>query len=656
MLKKTTPLVLALVLSGASLYGARMPEPIAYTLRFPAPQTHYVEIEARVPTGGRPQIELTMAVWTPGSYLVREYARTLEGVAATTETGEPLAVEKTVKNHWRIDTRQAPRVVVRYRVYAREMSVRTDFVDSGFALINGAATFLTLADDLGDGGRRAHEVRLELPAAWKVSASPLPHLPGAGEHAYRAEDFDTLVDSPIYAGNARTYPFEVAGKPHLLVNEGEDAVWDGPRSAADARKIVQTQVDFWGVAPYPRYVIFNLLTESGGGLEHKDACTLMSSRWRTRTREGYLDWLGLVSHEFFHAWNGKRLRPVELGPFDYEREVYTRGLWVVEGFTSYYGDLLVHRAGFSTAKEYLKGLSKSIETLQITPGRLVQPLGEASFDAWIKFYRRDENSNNSAVSYYTKGEVVAFLLDARIRRATGGRRSLDNALRLAFQRYSGERGFRAEELRRTLEEVAGTDLGDWLHRAVDTVEELDYAEALDWYGLRFAEDEEKKEEEPRELPAAWLGMDVSVQDGRLTVSAVKRGTPAYDAGVNAGDEVLAIDDYRVPPDGLEGRLKNYRPGEKVSLLVARRDRLVRLPVTFGEKPKPRWKLEPRPDATAEQKAHLAAWLEGKAGVQEGKEAPAAAMSHRSPASPPPGVETPSCEIPALFRAENGSRG
>lgn len=623
MPKKTTLLVLTLALSGASLHGAHMPEPISYTLRFPAPQTHYVEVEALVPTDGRPAIELAMAVWTPGSYLVREYSRNVEGISATSEKGELLPFEKTVKNRWRIETRQAPRVVVRYRVYSREMSVRTNFVDSGFALINGAATFLTLEG----AERRPYEIRLELPSAWKVAASPLSPLPGgghSGEHAYRAEDFDTLVDSPIYAGNARTYPFEVAGRPHLLVNEGEDAVWDGPRSAADTKKIVQTQVDFWGLAPYPRYVFFNLLTESGGGLEHKNACTLMSSRWRSRTREGYLEWLGLVSHELFHAWNGKRLRPVELGPFDYEREVYTRNLWVVEGVTSYYGDLLVHRAGFSTVKEYLKGLSKAIETLQTTPGRLVQPLDESSFDAWIKLYRRDENSSNSGVSYYTKGEIVAFLLDARIRRATGGRRSLDDALRLAFQRYSGEHGFRTEELRRTFEEVAGTDLGGWLHKTVDTVEELDYKEALDWYGLRFAEDAEKKDGEPQELPAGWLGVDTEVQGGRLTVSLVKRGTPAYEAGVNTGDEILAIDDNRVPPEGLEGRLKFYRPGEKGTLLVARRDRLIRLPVTFGEKPKSRWKLEARPDATPEQKAHLAAWLEGKAasGVKEEKKAPA----------------------------------
>ncbi|MFL6258741.1 MAG: M61 family metallopeptidase [Thermoanaerobaculia bacterium] len=620
MPNKTTPLALALALSAAGLHGAPSPMPISYTLRFPAPQTHYVEVEARVPTDGRPAVELMMAVWTPGSYLVREYARTVEEVSAATETGKPLPIEKSSKNRWRIETRQTPRIVVRYRVYSREMSVRNNFVDSDFALINGAATFLTLAD----GNRRPHEVRVELPSAWKVTASPLPPLPGGGEHAYLAEDFDTLVDSPLYAGNARTYPFEAAGKSHLLVNEGEGGVWDGPRSAADAQKIVRTAIDFWGGAPYPRYVIFNLLTDNGGGLEHKNACTLMSTRWRTRTREGYLEWLGLVSHEFFHAWNGKRLRPVELGPFDYEREVYTRSLWVAEGFTSYYGGLLVRRAGFSTTKEYLQGLGKSIEALQTTPGRKVQPLEESSFDAWIKAYRPNENSGSSTVSYYTKGEIVAFLLDARIRHATGGRRSLDDAMRLAFQRYSGERGYRPEELRQTFEEVAGTGLGDWLHKAVDTTEDLDYAEALDWYGLRFPKDEEKKDGEPKELPAGWLGMDVSARDGRVTVTAVKRGTPAYDAGVNVGDEILAVDDYRVPPEGLEGRLKVYRPGEKATLLVARRERLARLPVTFGEKPKERWKLEARPDATPEQKAHLAAWLEGKAGVREEKKAPPAA--------------------------------
>jgi predicted metalloprotease with PDZ domain len=603
-------ITLSLALAGAGLHGAEMPEPISYTLRLPAPQTHYVEVEARIPTDGLPSVELLMAVWTPGSYLVREYARNLEGLTVAAESGGPLAAEKTSKNRWRIATQGAARLVVRYRVYSREMSVRTNFVDAGFALINGAPTFVTR-----DGAQdRPHDVRLVPPPDWKVVASPLPASPGGGEHAFRAASFDVLVDSPLYAGNAAVHPFEAGGRPVQLVNEGEDpAVWDGPRSAVDAAKIVDEQIAFWGVAPFQRYIFFNLLTESGGGLEHRDSCVLMSSRWRARTREGYLDWLGLVSHELFHAWNGKRLRPIELGPFDFEAENYTRSLWVVEGITSYYGDLLVHRAGFSTRKEYLKELSQQIETLQTTPGRKVQALDESSFDAWIKYYRRDENTPNSGTSYYTKGAVVAFLLDARIRHATAGHKSLDDALRLAWQRYSGERGFRPEEIRHVFEEVAGADLGAWLDRAVDSTEELDYAEALAWYGLRFAESDPKKEgSEPGELPVAWLGMDTEVQGGRLVVTVVKRGTPAYDAGLNVGDEILAIGDYRVPPDGLEARLKSYRPGEKSSLLVARRDRLTPLPVTFGEKPRPRWKLEPLPNPTAEQKAHLDAWLHGAA--------------------------------------------
>lgn len=606
-----TPLVLTLALAAGRLHGAPMPEPISYTLSFPAPQTHYVEVEASLPTGGRPEIELMMAVWTPGSYLIREYSRNVEAVAAATEAGEPLAVEKTAKNRWRVSTQGAPRVTLRYRVYSREMSVRTNFVDSGFAILNGAPTFMTLADDAD----RPHDVRVVLPAGWKTAVSPLPPVPGGGASSWRAESYDTLVDSPLYAGNGAVYNFEVAGRRHLLVNEGEDGVWDGPRSATDAAKIVAEQVELWGVAPYPQYVFFNLLLgEGGGGLEHKDSTTLLSSRWRTRTREGYLEWLGLVSHELFHAWNGKRLRPVELGPFDYEKEVYTRGLWAVEGLTSYYGDLMVHRAGFSTRKEYLKSLSRSIEMLQSSPSRLVQPLDESSFDAWIKYYRRDENTVNTGTSYYTKGEVVGFLLDAKIRRATGGRRSLDDALRLAYQRYAGERGFREEEFHRVLEEVAGTSLGGWLKRILESTEELDYTEALDWYGLRFAEaPPEKKEGEPEEPPAAWLGADTENQEGRLMVTMVRRGTPAYEAGFNVDDEILAIGDFRVSADGLENRLKSYRPQEKAEILVARRDRLTRLSVTFGEKPRPRWRLEAHPNATKDQKARLEAWLAG-AGV------------------------------------------
>lgn len=604
--------------SSTCLAGSTMPEPISYTLRFPAPQTHYVEVEAVYPTAGRPEAELMMAVWTPGSYLVREFSRHVEEVRATDEAGAPLQVDKTRKNRWRIASGQGnlgQRVRVTYRVYCREMSVRTNYVDASFAILNGAPTFLTLAG----GEALPHDVKLVLPAEWKVAVSPLPAPPQGGENAWRAQDFDTLVDSPLYAGNAAVYRFEVAGKPHLLVNEGEGNVWDGPRSAADVARIVQEQVGFWGVVPYARYVFFNLIVEASGGLEHKDSTVLMTSRWKSRTPGGYLDWLGLVSHEFFHVWNVKRLRPVELGPFDYEDEVYTKSLWVAEGITSYYDDLFVHRAGLADRKEYLKRLSKQIESLQKTPGRQVQPLDRSSFDAWIKYYRRDENTDNTAISYYTKGAVVSFLLDARIRQATNGRRSLDDVLRLAWQRYSGPRGFTQEELRATVEEVAGTGLDAWFRRAIDSTEELDYSEALAWYGLRFTasdskdDDEDDKDAAAGAQEAGWLGVESEMRQGRLIVTEVPRETPAFQAGVNVEDEILAIDDYRLPADGLKERLKSYRPGTAATLLVSRRERLVRLPVTFGEKPRPRWKLEVDPKATAEQQARLSAWLGNSSG-------------------------------------------
>jgi predicted metalloprotease with PDZ domain len=611
--------------------GAKTPsmtlEPIAYTLRFPAYRNHYLEVEAVVPADGRPRIELMMAVWTPGSYMVREYARHVEGLSARLPDGTALEVEKSRKNRWRIDTQGAGKVIATYRVYCRDLSVRGNWVDESFAILNGAPTFLSLPGE----GNRPHHVELELPAEWSESVSALPALPGGGRHAYRARDFDTLVDSPIFAGNPAIYEFEVDGKKHVLVNEGEGGVWDGPRSARDLEQIVREYRRMWGFLPYERYVFFNLIVEGRGGLEHLDSTVLMTSRWKSRVRKEYLDWLGLASHEYLHAWNVKRLRPSELDTLDYEREMLTRSLWVAEGITSYYTDLAVCRAGLCTQEEYLQNLSKIIEQLQATPGRLVHSLELSSFDAWIKFYRPDENSVNTTVSYYVKGAVVAFLLDVKIRQATGGARSLDDVLRLAYERYSGARGFRREEFRGTAEEVAGIDLGDWFAAALETTAELDYDEALEWFGLRFKEEEpeeargmppageseEGREAQLPELPKpqpakkarkGWLGISLRTEGGRLVVSQLRRDTPAYEYGINVEDEILAIDEYRVRPEHWEKRLEQYRPGERASILVARREKLRRIEVVFGEEPLNRWKLDVLPQATPEQRRRLQDWL------------------------------------------------
>jgi predicted metalloprotease with PDZ domain len=578
--------------------GAQGPEPIRYTLRFPAPHTHYVEVEAIYPTGGRPAVDLFMAVWTPGSYLVREYERHVENVSAQGAGGRALRVEKTAKNRWRVESGGAPSVTLRYRVYGREMTVRNNWIETAFAMINGAPTFISLVEP--QRVARPHDVRLELAAGWKAAATALMPVPGQPQ-TYRAEDFDTLVDSPILIGNPVVREFQVAGKRHYLVLEGEPQFFDIDRAAKDVQKIVEASGQIMGNRfDYPHYYFLNVVTDAGGGLEHKNSFLVMTGRYTTRSHRAYLGWLGLVAHEYFHNWNVKRLRPIELGPFDYENEVHSKALWVAEGFTDYYAGLIVKRAGLSTRDEYFDELSGQIEAVQNTPGRLVTSVDMASFDTWIKQYRPDENTANTTINYYPKGAVIAFLLDGKIRRATNGAKSLDDAMRLAYQRYSGDKGFTLEQFYDAMSETAGTSLRPWFTEVVETTNELDYREALDWFGLRFRP--------AAPTGRAWFGALTRNDAGRLVVTGVRRATPAYDAGLNVDDEILAIDDVRVRADALTTRLEQYRPGDKIALLVGRRDKLLRLDVTLGNEPGRAFRIEAAPNATEAQKQHLAAWI------------------------------------------------
>jgi predicted metalloprotease with PDZ domain len=593
---RVTLLAGAVLMIHAASAAAQAAAPIRYTLSFPEPHTHYVEVRAEVPPGGAPTVELMMAVWTPGSYLVREYARNVDRVAATAPGGGALDVVKTEKNTWRVATGGAPAVEVAYRVYAREMSVRTNWVEADFAMINGAPTFLTLAD----GVARPHEVTLEPAAGWQRSVTGLPEAPG-GPHRYIAADFDVLVDSPIVVGNPAIYEFEIEGVPHVLANVGEAGVFDGARAARDLEVMAREQARFWGDVPFEKYVFFNMLVEAGGGLEHRNSTILMASRWTTRARNAYRGWLELASHEYFHTWNVKRLRPEALGPFDYEAENHTRSLWIVEGLTDYYANLMLVRAGLTSPAEYVGALSNQIEALQSTPGRLVQSVEEASFDAWIKYYRQDENSVNTQISYYTKGHVLGYLLDAAVREASGDQRSLDDVMRVAYTRYSGARGYTPEEFQAVAEEVAGGSLEAFWRTQVETPGEVDYAAALAAFGLRFA---------PARGAAnqPFLGVGTRTDDGRLVVSRVTRGTPAHEAGLNVDDEILAFDDFRVTAAGLPGRLQQYAVGDRVSVLVARRGELRRLDLTLGSEPPREWALELDPEASVGQEARRAAWL------------------------------------------------
>jgi len=571
-------------------------EPIRYTVSFPAPHTHYVEIEASYPTEGRPSIELMMAVWTPGSYLIREYERHVEGLTAADPARTPLAVEKTRKNRWRISTNGAGTVWVRYRVYAHEMSVRTNWVDDEFALINGAATFITLVESPS---RRRHDVRVVLPRAWTRSLSGM--AAGLGENTYTAPDYDALVDSPIVAGTPSIYEFSVRGKPHYLVNFRERAVWNGPQAARDLAKVAETIAEFWGNVPFDRYYFFNIVGSAKNGLEHRNSTVLNIPLEATSSREGYLDWLNLASHEYFHAWNGKRLRPVELGPFDYENEIYTRALWFVEGITEYYADLFLVRAGVATRDEYLDALSAQIRSLQTTPGRLEQSAEAASYDAWIKYYRTDENSPNTSISYYVKGAVIGFLLDANVRRLTAGSKSLDDVMHAMFAKFSSERGFSGADFRALVADAVGApkdrEMRAWLARALETTMELDYADALAWFGLQMTS--------PAGTPRPYLGVTTRTENGKTTVTGIRRGSPAADAGLSLLDEIAAINGEPMPEGRFAERLARFSPGAKVTLTTTRRGTARSIDVVLAVDPRHGWQLSPLPGARSE---HLDTWL------------------------------------------------
>ncbi len=563
-----------------------------------------VSVEAALePRQSAPDARLP--VWTPGSYLVREHARHVERFEAFAANGEPLAVRKVGKSRWRAEGAPGGAIRYRYTLYAHELSVRTAFVADDYGVLDPAAVFVALE------GRDAGplEVRFEIPEGWRIETL-LPRHPSArpGEARFVAHNYEQLIDAPALLGPVEVDRFEVAGVPHRIAYVGRIDRWDRDRARRDVQRIVEAARTLWGGLPYRRYGFLQVLEgERGSGLEHAEGALLLASPLAMRREDDYRDWLGLVAHELFHAWNVERLRPVELRHYDLEREQLTPSLWVAEGLTSYFDDLLLARAGLLDESRYLERLSEQVRAVQRTPGRRWQPLTEASRDAWIKFYRPDEQSPNATISYYRKGAVVGWLLDALIREATGGRRALEDAMRLAYARFAGS-GYTHEGFREVLEEVAGRSLQGFYARYVEGTEELDYTPALRWFGLRFAGEGDGEREEP----AGGLGVRVERREGRLFVAHVLRGGPGWRAGVSAGDELLAIDGYRVASRrGLEALQERLRPGEDVTVLLVRRSRVRSLRLTVGmREPVERWRLEADPAASGVQRARRRSWLSG----------------------------------------------
>jgi len=575
-------------------------ETVEYRIDLMQRLQHLFQVEARFPVGGR-EIDLQLPVWTPGSYLVREYERHLQDVTVDDGEGRALPLRKIDKHTWRVDARTAARVRARYRVYAWDLTVRSAHLDDTHGFFNGACVFLYTAAL----AKRPTRVTVIPPQGWHVTVGLDPDP--AEANTFVAPDYDTLVDSPFEVGTHELLSFEAGSRPHRL------AIWgrvETPREQlrADMIKIVETAQSVFGDAlPYPDYTfILHSSPEQYGGLEHSRSCTLLVSPYTFAPRKKYEEFLELVSHEFFHLWNVKRIHPESLGPFDYQREAYTRCLWVMEGVTSYYDRHLLVRAGLQPPKRYLDKLGEELAKIAGIPGRFRQSLEESSFDAWIKLYRPDENSVNSTISYYLKGGAVALMLDLEIRSRTRGTRRLDDVMRLFWRRYGVTgKGFPDDAVQSIFEEASGISLGPTFDRYVRGKDELDIAPLLRTVGLTVSVDHEDDEDK---APPPWLGCQLKEHGDGVQVSAALDGSPASDAGLYANDEIVALDGLRVNLSKLKDRLATRKPGDAVTLTIFRRDELRMLTVKLAEKPPEKLKIAPAADATDGEKAAYQAWL------------------------------------------------
>jgi predicted metalloprotease with PDZ domain len=567
-----------------------------YRVAMSQPASHLFEVTLEVNNWQLAILDLKMPVWTPGSYLVREYARHIQDFVAEDSQRKILASHKVSKNYWQVATENSSTIVVKYRVYANELTVRTNHLDATHGYFNGAALFFFIP------GLEQAPIKVEIippQADWQVTTTL--SAVAEKENTFIAQDFDTLVDTPIEVGTQQIYDFEVLEKPHSW------AIWSQgnvqPKQLiADTTKVIETEAELFGGLPYERYLfLLHLSGSSYGGLEHKNSCTLNYPRFGFRDREKYERFIQLVAHEFFHLWNVKRIRPKALEKFDYEAENYTTSLWFCEGTTSYYDLLIPLRAGIYNRRTYLTNLSKDINKYLDTPGRKVQPLGESSYDAWIKLYRRDAYSDNNQISYYLKGQLVSLLLDLLIRAKYNNKRSLDDVMRIMWQRFGqDEIGFSEAQLRAVIAEVAEEDLNDFFTRYIETTEELPFDDYLNSFGLHL------KTVDDADLP--YLGIKVQSENNQEVIGFVAAESPAAIAGIDARDQLLAIDGIRVDATSLNERLKNYQPDDTIQLTVFHQDELKTFPVTLAKPQPSRYEIAIEKNLSPAQQQNLTGWL------------------------------------------------
>lgn len=566
--------------------------PIHYRIRPIDPDAHLFEVELIVDEPAAGGQRFALPAWIPGSYMIREFSRHIVRIEAR-RNGRRIALEKLDKHSWRTPAGRAP-VTLRYQVYAWDLSVRAAHLDRSHGFFNGTSVFLRV---IGQEDRPC-EVELEPPTQtglgnWRVATTlPRAGAPAHGFGRYRAGSYDELVDHPVEMGEFDLVRFDACGVPHEVAITGRHDA-DGTRLAADLAAICAEQIRMFEPesvrAPFERFLFLTMATGDGyGGLEHRSSTALICARkdlpWRGMggVPDGYRSFLGLASHEYFHSWNVKRIKPRAFAPYDLERENHTRLLWIFEGFTSYYDDLFLVRAGVIDTAGYLRSLGATISQVLRGPGRHVQSVSESSFDAWTKYYRQDENSPNAIVSYYTKGALVALCLDLTIRTRTQGRKSLDDVMRLLWVRFGREfdeqgRGLEEDGFPAIVEEATGLDLAREIRDWSESTADLPLAKLLGAAGVQMTL-------KAPEADSGWLGVRLQTRGGELAITTALRDGPAQRGGLSAGDIIIAADGLRVTEQSLKALLERRAPGDTVRLHAFRRDELIEREVTLAKPP------------------------------------------------------------------------
>ncbi|MCK4344215.1 MAG: M61 family metallopeptidase [Bacteroidales bacterium] len=583
-------------ISVSFVLGQKQEGTMAFTISMEKPNTHYYHVVFRCEGIKAETLDFKIPAWTPGYYWIMDFAKNVFNFRAEDSEGNPLAWEKITKNTWRVKSHMADIVTLKYDVYAFKVSVADPFLDDGRGFISPAGIFMYIADMI------QHPVTLTIKPYqnWsKISTGldPVEELP----NTYFASDFDILYDCPILLGNQEILSFEFQGIPHIIAVE-DLGTFDRSKFINDLKRIAEAAVSIIGEIPYQHYT-FIIMNRGMGGLEHSNSMAVYYNPTRLNNTRGYKRWLSFIAHEYFHLYNVKTIRPIALGPFDYDKENYTKMLWVSEGITVYFEDLILNRAGFQTRDECLEQIRRNIMNHENIPGHLFQSATEASFDTWIQFFNRGPNKSNTTISYYDKGSTLGLLLDLKIRHETKNQKSLDDVMRKLYYEFYREkkRGFTDKEFRDVCEYIAGCTLNVIFDDYASTVKEIDYPKYFAFAGLNI-------DIEPRELPGAYLGAIIQERDGKFIISNVEWNSPAWHAGLSTQDEIIELDGTPANLQTLGEILKSRKPGDKIKVLFSHRNMKRKVEVVLGKKAERNFQINPFPNPDPLQSAVLNDWL------------------------------------------------